>query len=398
MRVLKIFFLTLLPILMVGCSPATPQGSGPDPGAGTGTETPATVSIKLVEAYPGLSFDQPLDYRHAGDDIDRVFVVEKTGRILVFQNDPQVQAARVFLDLTGLVDSRASEKGLLGLAFHPDYKHNRYFYVNYTDSSGTVIARYQTDPADPNRGLPDSAKVLLAFPQPYSNHNGGNLAFGPDGYLYIATGDGGSQGDPQKNAQNRGSLLGKILRIDVDKPGADKPYSIPGDNPFFGNTQGFREEVYAYGLRNPWRFSFDRERGWLWAADVGQNKIEEIDIIQKGANYGWNLMEGSQRYSASADFDKTGLTLPVWEYEHSLGNSVTGGYVYYGSKTPSLKGAYIYGDFGSGMIWALRLGTDLKPDNRLLIDSKLNISSFGVDQNNELYIVDYSGKIYRLLE
>lgn len=350
-----------------------------------------------------------MEYLHAGDGSDRVFVVEKPGRILTFPNNAQVASAKVFLDLREIVDAGASEKGLLGLAFHPDYRNNGLFYVNYTTQNGTVVARYRTDPDNPEQALANSGETLLSFSQPYSNHNGGRLAFGKDGFLYIATGDGGSGGDPQNNAQNRSNLLGKILRIDVDNPSPGARYGIPQDNPFAGNTQGFREEIYAYGLRNPWKFSFDAERGWLWAADVGQDRIEEINLIEKGKNYGWNLMEGSKPFKNVDGINQDEFTSPVWEYEHPLGNSITGGYVYYGDAIPALKGAYIYGDFVSGKIWALWLDQDddgdsngkpdsLKPDNRLLLETDLLISSFGVDQNNEIYVVDYQGKIYRLEE
>lgn len=408
MNKIKLLVLLLLLGFVAGCNAAIPQNGGQNtvPGGGqaipvdkpvTGAAAPRVKSIKIAEAYPNLSFSQPLEYLHAGDNSGRVFVVEKTGKILVFQNDPQVQSTQVFLDLTGIIDSSASEKGLLGLAFHPDYEKNGFFYVNYTDWSGTVIARYQADPVDPNRGHPDSGTVLMSFPQPYANHNGGHLAFGPDGFLYIAVGDGGSAGDPQNNAQNRGSIYGKILRIDVDKPSGGKSYGIPADNPFAGSSEGFLGEIYAYGLRNPWKFSFDQKSGWLWAADVGQNKVEEIDIIQKGGNYGWNIMEGSLCYPSSANCDRSGLTMPVWEYQHPTGNSITGGYVYNGAKIPGLYGAYVYGDFGSGMLWALWLDST-GADNRALLDTNLNISSFGLDQENELYIVDYRGKIYKMIE
>lgn len=420
-RIKKLIPVLLLSLLMTGCYASGPQTSPTfTPGAELQTEIPAKpifeaeenlppldekpsaaqpaqVNISLVEAYPHLTFDQPLEYRIAGDGSNRIFVVEKPGRILVFPNDPQVEAAEVFLDVTSLVDSNASEKGLLGLAFHPDYENNGYFFINYTDRNNTIIARYQVDPANPNRALPNSASILLTFSQPYENHNGGHIDFGPDGYLYIATGDGGSAGDPQKNAQNRGNLLGKILRIDVDNPARNLPYGIPADNPFTGNTQGWREEIYAYGLRNPWKFSFDQQRGWLWAADVGQDRMEEIDIIESGANYGWNIMEGSLCYPASSDCNQEGLKLPVWEYAHPIGEAITGGYVYYGNAVPNLYGAYVYGDYETGLIWALWLdSSQTTQDNRLLMDTDLNISSFGVDQNNELYVVDLNGKIYRI--
>ncbi len=423
MKKIVVSFLTLL--LLVSATGCQAGGSASDNGSSGAEDTsqpepPAEgsfsrdVEVTLVEAYPQLSFRQPLEYLHAGDGSDRIFVVEKPGQILVFPNNPQAETPQVFLDLRGIVDAGASEKGLLGLAFHPDYQNNRYFFVNYTNENGTVIARYRTNPDNPERALADSGEVLLSFPQPYSNHNGGRLTFGKDGFLYIATGDGGSGGDPQNNAQNRSNLLGKILRIDVDNPAPGARYGIPQDNPFAGNTQGFSEEIYAYGLRNPWRFSFDEERDWLWAADVGQDKVEEINLIEKGKNYGWNIMEGSQPYKGQGEVNQDELAFPVWEYEHPLGKSITGGYVYYGNAIPALKGAYIYGDFISGKIWALWLDKDegggegdgggggngdanaLKPDNRLLLESGLLISSFGVDRNNEIYVVDYQGKIYKL--
>ncbi len=397
---LPILVVLLVLCLAAGCSSVDPQpGNNNTPIEKTaGSPSSSSGSVKLVEAYPNLTFNQPLDYHPANDDKGRVFVVEKTGTILVFHNDPQVQTTHVFMDLTNRVDSRSPEKGLLGFALHPDYQHNGFFYVNYTDQNSTVIARYQADPGDPNRALPSSEKIILTFPQPYANHNGGQLAFGPDGYLYIGSGDGGAAGDPQNNAQNLGNLLGKILRIDVDRSADGMAYAIPPDNPFFANKQGFREEIYAYGLRNPWRFSFDQVRGWLWAADVGQNKVEEIDIIHKGANYGWNRMEGSLFYPSTASFDTTGFTMPVWEYQHPQGNSITGGYVYYGKSAPSLNGWYVFGDFVTGMVWAVRLDENMKAESRTLLDTDYNISSFGLDQNNELYVLDYNGKIYRLVE
>lgn len=417
MKKVVVSFLTLLLLFSAtGCQAGGPASDNGSSGKDTSQPEPPAegslardVEVTLADAYSQLSFRQPLEYLHAGDGSDRVFVVEKPGRILTFPNNAQVASAKVFLDLREIVDAGASEKGLLGLAFHPDYRNNGLFYVNYTTQNGTVVARYRTDPDNPEQALANSGETLLSFSQPYSNHNGGRLAFGKDGFLYIATGDGGSGGDPQNNAQNRSNLLGKILRIDVDNPNPGARYGIPQDNPFAGNTQSFREEIYAYGLRNPWKFSFDAERGWLWAADVGQDRIEEINLIEKGKNYGWNLMEGSKPFKNVDGINQDEVTYPVWEYEHPLGNSITGGYVYYGDAIPALKGAYIYGDFVSGKIWALWLDQDddgdsngkpdsLKPDNRLLLETDLLISSFGVDQNNEIYVVDYQGKIYRLEE
>ena len=393
----KLVILCLLTFFLIGCAKTTtPPIQQPAP---AGQNTPAVQktlpAYTLVEAYPNLSFNQPLEYEQPGDGSNRVFVVEKSGRIIVFDNNPQVTTTKVFLDLSSRVDSSSTEKGLLGLAFHPNFAQNGLFYVNYTTRSSTVIASYQVQ-AD--QGLINSEQVLLNIAQPYPNHKGGHLAFGPDGDLYIGMGDGGSEGDPLGNGQNLDTLLGKILRIDVDHPGSGKLYGIPTDNPFAGNQSGYQEEIYAYGFRNPWKFSFDTKNGQLWVADVGQNTVEEIDIVEKGLNYGWNIMEGSLCYPASKTCSQTGLQLPVWEYQHPLGIAITGGYIYYGSLTPSLTGAYVYGDYGTGLIWALWIGAAQTLQNHVLLHSKLNISSFGVDQNGELYIVDLRGKIYKLKE
>jgi glucose/arabinose dehydrogenase len=237
----------------------------------------------------------------------------------------------------------------------------------------------------------------LEVPQPYNNHNGGQIVFGPDGYLYISLGDGGSGGDPLSNGQNPSTLLGSILRIDVDSNFKERNYGIPADNPFVGNIQGFREEIFAYGLRNPWRFSFDLFTGWLWAGDVGQNRLEEIDIIESGGNYGWNTMEGSLCFSPQIDCNKTRLELPVWEYGRDLGVSVIGGFVYRGVRLSELVGAYVYGDYGSGKIWSLQFSDENEPINIELVDTELSIASFGVDKENELYICAFDGKIYKLV-
>ncbi|WP_296704664.1 PQQ-dependent sugar dehydrogenase, partial [Algoriphagus sp.] len=253
-----------------------------------------TGEITVVEAFPKLSFTRPVDFQHAGDNSNRVFVVEQRGVISVFQNDLETTEKTEFLKIENLVDDSGNEEGLLGLAFHPDYKSNGYFYVNYTatNPNRTVISRFSVSSSNPNQADGSSELVLLEFDQPFSNHNGGQISFGPDGYLYIAVGDGGSGGDPRGNGQNRKSLLGSILRIDIDRTEGSKNYAIPSDNPFANNNLGFKEEIYAYGLRNPWRFSFDSANGQLWVGDVGQNKYEEVDIIKKGGNYGWNSMEG----------------------------------------------------------------------------------------------------------
>lgn len=354
---------------------------------------------KLKNAFKNLSFDNPVDLQHPGDGTNRIFIVAQGGLIYVFNNNHSAKSAKVFLDIRDKVTS-SGELGLLGLAFHPDYKNNGYFYVNYTasDPLRSVIARYTVRPKNRNSANKNSERILLEVNQPYSNHNGGQLAFGTDGYLYISLGDGGSGGDPQNNGQNRSSFLGKILRIDVDCTSDSKNYCIPSGNPFAGNTQGYKEEIYAYGLRNPWRFSFDPVTGWMWAGDVGQNSWEEIDIIEKGENYGWRIMEGNHCYNPSSGCDTSGLTLPVWEYGHNGQGScsITGGYVYLGAKFPELYGKYIYGDYCSGNIWALSYDGTNSATNKLLLTADIEISSFGIDRNNEMYVCDLNGKIYKL--
>jgi glucose/arabinose dehydrogenase len=353
-------------------------------------------------AFPNLSFTRPLDLEHPGDGTNRLFVIEQRGVISVFENDSNVTQKKVFLDIQDRVNDSGNEQGLLGLAFHPDYENNGYFYVNYTASNPnrTEISRFSVSSQNPDSADKNSEFQILSFNQPYSNHNGGKVAFGPDSYLYIAVGDGGSAGDPQCNAQNLQTLLGSILRIDVDTTIGSQHYGIPPDNPFVGNTHGYREEIYAYGMRNPWRFSFDPVTNWLWVGDVGQNTYEEIDVVEIGGNYGWNIYEGFHCYTGAPSCqtqpcDTTGLEMPIWEYSHSLGSSVTGGYVYRGPSVPELKGKYIYGDFGSGRIWSMEYDGINPPNNALLIDTNLGIASFGIDQNQELYICSFDGKIYR---
>lgn len=350
----------------------------------------------LQNAFPNLTFTNPVDLQHAGDGTDRLFVVEQAGRIYVFENNPNTTVKKLFLNIVDSVSS-GGEMGLLGLAFHPNYESNGYFYVNYTKSSPyrrTLISRFRVSSTNPDSADRSSATILMEIAQPYSNHNGGQLAFGPDGYLYIALGDGGSGGDPQNNAQNRASLLGKLLRIDVDQTQGSLNYAIPPDNPFKNNTQGFKEEIYAYGLRNPWRFSFDFTTGWLWCADVGQNALEEIDIVVNGGNYGWRCYEGTQSYNLSG-CSGTNYLPPIWEYPRSEGYSVTGGYVYRGPNLPELFGKYIYGDYGTRKIWALSYDGVNPPANQFLLTCNSSISSFGLDMNNELYVVGYNGIIYR---
>ncbi|MEN2283419.1 PQQ-dependent sugar dehydrogenase [Algoriphagus sp. SE2] len=360
---------------------------------------PAPIGeISVEEAFPNLRFTRPVDFQHAGDNSNRVFVVEQRGVISVFQNNADAIEKKEFLKIENLVDDSGNEEGLLGLAFHPDYINNGFFYVNYTATSPnrTVISRFSVSPSDPNQADPSSELILLEFDQPFSNHNGGQISFGPDGYLYIAVGDGGSGGDPRGNGQNRRSLLGSILRIDIDRKEGSKNYAIPDDNPFANNNEGFKEEIYAYGLRNPWRFSFDSENGQLWVGDVGQNKYEEIDIIKKGGNYGWNTMEGFHCFNSSS-CDQEGMELPLWEYDRSQGDiSITGGFVYHGPSLSQLEGLYIYADYVSGRIWSLDNNDSGNTVNTELIDTDFPISAFGVDQNQELFICGFDDKIYKL--
>lgn len=358
------------------------------------------VSITLDEIVAS-GFSQPVQVTHAGDGSNRLFVVEQPGRIKVIQGGPVLPTS--FLDITSLV-YYGGERGLLGLAFHPDYVSNGYFYVNYTDLSGdTVIARY-TVSADPNQADAGSAFTLMTIDQPYSNHNGGQLLFGPhDGYLYIGMGDGGSGGDPLNSGQDIDTLLGAMLRIDVD---AGTPYAVPADNPYVGEPG--LDEIWAIGLRNPWRFSFDRDTGDLYIGDVGQNLWEEISYqawdTPGGVNFGWRCREGTHTYSTSPPCDDpvllAKLTDPIAEYNHAEGRSVTGGFVYRGALYPNLVGRYFYADYVDGKIWSL-YKTGSNPDTwsapELELDTSFNVSAFGEDEQGEVYVVDRSGGAVRRL-
>jgi len=357
-------------------------------------------NYNVENAFPNLSFEDPVGIYTPNDGTNRLFVVEQEGRIKVFDNDPNVSSWDMFLDIDDIVDQDGgyTEEGLLGLAFHPNFENNGYFYVNYTDHGPrrNVIARYTVSNNNPNQANYNSSQIILEVGQPYTNHNGGQMGFGPDdGYLYISFGDGGSAGDPLGNGQDLSTLLGSLIRIDVDNPSGGLNYGIPADNPFIAPLSA-RDEIYAYGLRNMWKFSWDLETGFLWGADVGQYEYEEINIIESGGNYGWNIMEGTSCYD-SPSCDEDDLELPVWEYELYVDGvcSVTGGYVYRGPSLWSLTGKYVYGDWCTGDIWALTYSDDGSHSNEHLITSGINITSFGVDENNELFICANSN-IYKL--
>jgi glucose/arabinose dehydrogenase len=356
---------------------------------GVGDAYPA---IQLQPVLAGLS--SPLYVTHARDGTNRLFVVEQAGRILVLQ--PGAPAPTVFLDITARVLG-GGERGLLGLAFHPDYASNRRFFVNYTrePDGTTVIAEYRASATD--RDVAETTEtVLLVILQPFANHNGGMIEFGPDGFLYIGTGDGGSANDPANRAQNINELLGKILRIDVDRPSPPAPYSSPPTNPFFGGTPG-RDEIYAFGLRNPFRFSFDRQTGELIAGDVGQNEREEIDLITLGGNFGWRIFEGTRcTGNDPALCSLAGLIDPIAEYSHTGGRcSVTGGYVYRGAGGALPAGAYVFADFCTGEIFQLHPAASGAPLT-LVLDTTLNISSFGEDEAGEIYVVGLGGTVHRI--
>ena len=365
-----------------------------------GQFTPATPvpDRRTVSQLPDLdeytwelvsdSFERPIDLQTPADGSDRLFVVEQQGRIWVLRNGEV--ATKPFLDISDRVNDGSNEQGLLGLAFHPRYAENGYFYVNYSDARGdTVIARYRVS-ADADIADPGTEIRLLELRQPYANHNGGGLAFGPDGYLYIGLGDGGLANDPNGNAQSLDTLLGKLLRLNVD---SGEPYAIPSDNPF-------GDEIWVYGLRNPWRFSFDRLTGDLFIGDVGQNAWEEIDFLPSdtpaGANFGWDYKEASTFFEGQIP-DGLALVDPVAEYTREDGCSVTGGYVYRGAELETWQGVYIYGDFCTGKVWGLLQQADGSWSNELLYDLDINISSFGLDATGELYIAGLGGSIFKLV-
>ena len=415
----NIFILAGMVILLSACVPSTPNPTVkpglpatitatqenfptvvPDP-TETSTATSA-LDFPAMEQYAwnlvtdGLS--QPVNMANANDGSGRLFVVEKEGMIMVVKEG--IIRTLPFLDIRGKVGSSGYEQGLLGLAFHPDFRENGYIYVDYMDRNGnTVIARYSVEPTAPidnQYADPNSEMILLQVDQPFPNHNGGQLIFGPDRMLWISLGDGGSGGDPYGNGQSVQTLLGKILRIDVDN---GSPYGIPQDNPYFSG--GGLPEIWAYGLRNPWKFSFDSQTGDLYIADVGQNQWEEVNFLTSDfnnlpANFGWNVREGKHPYQDGSPAGYGNLIEPVFEFGHDQGCSITGGFVYRGIDLPELNGIYIFGDFCSGLVWGLINQGNGQWNGKILFETGLSISSFGIGELGEIYLLDLNGRLYRL--
>jgi glucose/arabinose dehydrogenase len=348
------------------------------------------ISIRLEKIAGGLF--EPVNVAVPPGDNDRIFIVDRPGRIQIVKNG-ELQV-KLFLDIRDRVESGFGEQGLLDLVFHPDFQNNGFFYINFSDihsGGSTVIARFSVDPNDPEIANPDSFKSIITFDQPRANHNGGELEFGPDGCLYIGTGDGGGGGDPFQSGQNLQTYLGKILRIDIDTPD-NVPYSIPPDNPFVDNPDAF-DEIWAWGLRNPWKFTFDIDTGDLYIADVGQNTYEEIDFQPAGSpggeNYGWNMMEGFHCFPISDDPCDTFGTLPIFEYDHRLGCSVTGFGVYRGDEYPDLNGVYFFGDFCSGRIWGLNRDDSGEWIATELLQQNIQFTGACTDHNGDLYVVTF---------
>lgn len=383
---------TLQPTAAPERAPTQPPTTLPPTAAPAQPETQSTPQIPQIALRQiADGFDRPLHITHAGDGSGRLFVVEKVGRIRIVR-DGQV-LSEPFLDITDRVGSRANEQGLLSVAFHPRYRDNGWLFVNYTDNDGdTVVSRFS---AAGDRADPSSEEVVLTIEQPFANHNGGQVVFGPDGMLYIGMGDGGGAGDPLGAGQDRWTLLGKILRINVET----LPYTIPPDNPWADGSGG-RQEIWVFGVRNPWRFSFDRSTGDLFVADVGQNRLEEVHMLpagrSAGANLGWNVMEGNECFRRN-DCDRSAFDLPIDVYPHSLGCSVTGGHVYRGAAYPVLQGVYVFGDFCSGRIWGLRQSAG-GWERAELLQTRLQIAAFGEDESGELYVAGYNnGVLYRIV-
>ena len=358
-------------------------------------QEPARVpAIQLVRIFPNVELRRPVQVVQAPGEPNNLYVVEQAGRILrLDQNNDQVKSGAVFLDMRKEVNSKNNEEGLLSICFHPQYADNGFVYLYYSAEKPRRSVLSQFRVSDDRKTInTDSEKKILEVEQPYSNHNGGTVLFGPDGMLYLSLGDGGAANDPHGHGQNLATLLASIIRIDVSQVTKDSPYTIPSDNPFV-STKGARKEIWAYGLRNVWRMSFDRETKLLWAGDVGQDQFEEIDVIVKGGNYGWNMREGLRAFSSGQKGEFSDAYIdPVFEYSHKDGVSVTGGYVYRGDKYPELKGIYFFADYGYGIIWGARCQGLKLGEPRKLIHRSANLwSSFGEMLNGELVLCSFDG-------
>jgi len=391
----KNHLLLIMVLIMISCLASAckeNRDSPPSNQANKAINSPA--GLRLQRVFEQVSASTTVLMLQAPNDNSRWYILEKAGRVLRVTSNGSGSQSSVFLDITDRVNAGPNEAGLLGMAFDPDYANNGRVYLSYTtsDSSLTSIISRFTVSTDRNTLLADSEEVLLRLSQPYSNHNGGHIAFGPDGFLYIGFGDGGSGGDPQGNGQNTQTLLGSMLRIDVNN---GTPYGIPATNPFASGEQG-RPEIYAWGLRNPWRWSFDKSNGKLWVADVGQNSWEEVSIITQPGNFGWNIREGTHCYQSSS-CSNPNLIDPVIEYSHEYGCSITGGYVYRGSAIPSLQGTYLYSDYCSGTLWGAREDGNGGYQSFQILSTGLNVSSFAEGNDGEIYIIHIEGKFYKLV-
>ena len=372
------------------------------------------AKVKTVRTFKNLRIKLPVVIKNAGDGSNRLFIASQVGKVFVMSEDPATEDPDVFLDIEKKVRyiDRENEEGLLGLAFHPQYKKNGQLFVYYTRYQKTgslprtsVVSRFTVSKQDPNRIDPDSEEVIMTVKQPFWNHNGGTICFGPDGFLYIALGDGGAGNDPMGNGQNLKTLLGSILRIDVDKKGKGKNYSIPSDNPFVSHPDA-KPEIYAYGLRNVWRMAFDRKTGIGWVADVGQNIWEEVNILEKGGNYGWNIRESRHDFEKAPrkPTSKDRFVDPVWEYSHDVGKSITGGVVYRGSQHSELNGMYLFADYVTGFVWGLKYDpatrkvvrhVEIQGVHKDLSKQKAApIITFGESESGEVYFSDRNGRIF----
>jgi quinoprotein glucose dehydrogenase len=379
-----------------------------------GVATQPLPGVVIERAFPNLKITRPVVLTHSGDGSGRLFVCTQQGIVSFFPNqqDANEEQVQTFLDISSKVDyeDKENEEGLLGMAFHPKYAENGEFFLYYTIKEPphtSIISRFRVSKDDPNRADPMFEEEILRIPQPYWNHNGGTILFGPDGYLYIGLGDGGAANDPHGHGQNLKTLLGSIMRIDVDRKDRNLNYAIPKDNPFAGR-QDARGEIWAYGVRNIWRMAFDRKTNVLWAGDVGQNLWEEIDLIVRGGNYGWNLREGAHPFPPENERRgalRRDLIDPIWEYHHDIGKSITGGNVYRGNKVPALEGKYLYADYVSGLVWALdyderakkvKANYLIQPAESLPLKN-MPVITFGEDEEGEVYFTDAFGIIYRFV-